>query len=73
MEVIRPLGRNLAPSSRTYLKTDRTNGRLLVLSTHYEPGADRAEVEPALGAEFETMAGWLRLEVVCRGAEPSLS
>ena len=48
--------------ARVDLKADRPSGRLLVLATHYEPGVDRAEVEPALGAELETMAGWLGLE-----------
>jgi uncharacterized protein YcaQ len=48
--------------ARVDLKADRPNGRLLVLATHYEPGVDRAEVEPALGGELESMAGWLGLE-----------
>ncbi|MGD0273405.1 MAG: crosslink repair DNA glycosylase YcaQ family protein [Gaiellaceae bacterium] len=48
--------------ARVDLKADRASGRLVVLSTHYEPGADRTEIEPALNAELETMAGWLGLE-----------
>ena len=59
--------------ARVDLKADRANGRLLALATHYEPGADRAEVEPALNAELETMAAWLGLEAVIHGSEPSLS
>jgi uncharacterized protein YcaQ len=59
--------------ARIDLKADRTNGRLLVLATHYEPGADRAEVEPALNAELETMAAWLELETVVHSANASLS
>ena len=48
--------------ARVDLKAERSSGRLLVLATHFEDGADLAEVEPALAAEFETMAGWLGLE-----------
>jgi Uncharacterized protein conserved in bacteria len=48
--------------ARVDLKAERSSGRLLVLATHFEEGADLAEVEPALAAEFETMAGWLGLE-----------
>ncbi len=49
--------------ARVDLKAERTGGRLLVLTTHYEPGVDRAEVKPALTSELETMAGWLGLEL----------
>jgi hypothetical protein len=59
--------------ARVDLKADRANGRLLALATHYEPGADRAEVEPALNTELETMAAWLELETVVRSANASLS
>jgi hypothetical protein len=59
--------------ARVDLKADRANGRLLALATHYEPGADRAEVEPALNTELETMAAWLGLETVVRSANASLS
>jgi uncharacterized protein YcaQ len=50
--------------ARVDLKADRADGRLLALATHYEPGADRAEVEPTLTAGLETMAGWLGLETL---------
>jgi uncharacterized protein YcaQ len=59
--------------ARVDLKAERTSGRLLTLATHYEPGVDRAELEPALAAELETMAAWLGLEAVIHGPEPSLS
>jgi uncharacterized protein YcaQ len=48
--------------ARVDLKADRPGGRLLVQATHFEDGAERAEVEPALAAELETLAGWLGLE-----------
>jgi len=48
--------------ARVDLKAERSSGRLLVLATHFEDGVDLAEVEPALAAELETMAGWLGLE-----------
>ena len=47
--------------ARVDLKAERPNGHLFVLATHYEPGVDRAEVEPALSKEIGTMAGWLGL------------
>ena len=50
--------------ARVDLKADRPSGRLLALATHYEPGADRAEVEPALSKEIATMEGWLGLGTV---------
>jgi uncharacterized protein YcaQ len=48
--------------ARVDLKADRASGRLLALATRFEPGVDRAAVEPALTAELELMAGWLGLE-----------
>ena len=59
--------------ARVDLKAERPNGHLFVLATHYEPGADRAEVEPALSAELETMAGWLGLGAVVSARNRSLS
>ena len=59
--------------ARIDLRADRANGRLLALATHYEPGADCADVEPVLNAELEAMADWLGLEAVIHGPEPSLS
>ena len=48
--------------ARVDLKAERSSGRLLLLATQFEDGVDLAEVEPALAAELETMAGWLGLE-----------
>ncbi len=59
--------------ARVDLKADRQSGRLLVLAAHHEPVADRAEVEPALHAELEAMAGWLGLEAGVSADSHSLS
>ncbi len=59
--------------ARVDLKADRANGRLLALATHYEPGTDRAKIEPALNAELEAMAAWLGLEPPVRAPSASLS
>ncbi len=49
--------------ARVDLKAERANGsrRLRALAIHYEPGADRSAVEPALQAELAAMAAWLGL------------
>lgn len=48
--------------ARVDLKADRKAGRLLVHSTHYEPGADRSDVRGHLETELEAMAAWLGLD-----------
>ena len=47
--------------ARVDLKSDRAAGRLRLLSTHYEPGVDRATVGTALRAELHRLAQWLGL------------
>ena len=47
--------------ARVDLKSDRAAGRLRLLSTHYEPGVDRATVSTALRAELHRLAQWLGL------------
>ena len=47
--------------ARVDLKSDRAAGRLRLLSTHYEPGVDRATVRTALRAELRRLAQWLGL------------
>ncbi|HET7202775.1 MAG TPA: crosslink repair DNA glycosylase YcaQ family protein [Steroidobacteraceae bacterium] len=47
--------------ARVDLKSDRTAGRLRVLSTHYEPWVDRAGVKAALDEELGRLARWLAL------------
>jgi hypothetical protein len=53
-----------AIAARVDLKSDRAAKRLLVQAAHLEPGADQAEVAPALAAELRAMAGWLGLDEV---------
>lgn len=53
-----------AIAARVDLKSDRKAGRLLVQATHLEPGADAAEVVPALAAELAAAAGWQGLGAV---------
>lgn len=47
--------------ARVDLKADRQNGKLLVLSTHFENGVKKKEVGAALKKELKTMAEWLGL------------
>ena len=53
-----------AIAARVDLKSDRAAKRLLVQAAHLEPGADQAEVAPALAAELRAMAAWLGLDEV---------
>ncbi len=50
--------------ARVDLKADREQRRLRVLSTHFEPSIDRAQVEHELVAELRELAAWLGLERV---------
>jgi hypothetical protein len=52
--------------ARVDLKADRANGRLLVLSTHFEDGFERKETESALQGELGALADWLGLESIVR-------
>ena len=47
--------------ARVDLKADRSDGRLLVLAAHVEPGVDDEEVAIELLAELGSMAAWLEL------------
>ncbi|WP_298687427.1 crosslink repair DNA glycosylase YcaQ family protein [uncultured Sphingomonas sp.] len=51
--------------ARVDLKADRANGRLLVQSRHYEPGAP-PETGDRLDEELSRIAGWLGLQSVNR-------
>jgi uncharacterized protein YcaQ len=50
--------------ARVDLKADRVAGVLRALAAHAEPGADPAELAPALATELRTMAAWLSLGAV---------
>jgi len=48
--------------ARVDLKADRKEGVLIVQAAHLEPGAEAAEVAPALAGELQAMARWLGLQ-----------
>jgi uncharacterized protein len=50
--------------ARVDLKSDRADGRLLVLAAFVESHADRDEVAPALARELRTFARWLGFDDV---------
>ncbi len=50
--------------ARVDLKADRASGRLLVRSTHLEPGRDGGRVADALALELRDVARWLDLDRV---------
>ncbi len=50
-----------AITARVDLKSDRAAGTLRVQAAHLEPGADPADVAPALAVELRTIAAWLGL------------
>ncbi len=50
--------------ARVDLKADRAARRLLVLAAYLERGLEPGAVAAALGAELQTMAGWLDLDTV---------
>jgi hypothetical protein len=52
------------PAARVDLKSDRPNGRLLVLGAYLEAWADPDAVAPALSSELQTLAAWLRLDTI---------
>ena len=47
--------------ARVDLKADRAAGLLRMISTHFEPGLEPADVRPALQQELQRLAGWLGL------------
>ncbi|MGE3249964.1 MAG: winged helix-turn-helix domain-containing protein [Hyphomonadaceae bacterium] len=55
---------NDALVARVDLKADRAASALLVQASHLEPGADEADVAPALAEELRTMRDWLGLEEI---------
>jgi uncharacterized protein len=50
--------------ARVDLKSDRAAGRLIVKAAHLEQGHEAARVVPALAAELEAFAAWMRLSGV---------
>ncbi|MEA3511333.1 MAG: crosslink repair DNA glycosylase YcaQ family protein [Actinomycetota bacterium] len=50
--------------ARVDLKADRKGRRLLVQSSHLEPGQEASRVAPPLAIEIQTMASWLELDDV---------
>ena len=51
-------------TARVDLKADRKASRLLVLSSHPEPGIDREVTSAALARELRLLADWLSLETI---------
>ena len=58
---------------RVDLKADRNAGVLNVIGAFAEPGADASRVAAALGAELQTMAGWLGLPAISVGERGELA
>jgi uncharacterized protein len=50
--------------ARVDLRADRAAKKLVVAAAYLEPGAEAEETAAALGAELETLAGWLTLDRV---------
>ncbi len=63
-------------AARVDLKADRAGGRLIVQSTHVEPGGNPTEVRAALDGELAAVASWLGLHTVehaaARAGRPGL-
>ena len=53
--------------ARVDLKADRAAGLLRMISTHFEPGLEPADVRPALQQELQRLAGWLGLRPATMG------
>jgi hypothetical protein len=60
-------------AARVDLKSDRLNNRLLVLGAYLEPWADADAVAPALAAELQSLAGWLKFDTVRAGRRGNLA
>ena len=62
-----------AITARVDLKADRQAGVLRVMASHLEPGAQGADVAPALAVQLRAMAGWLGLADVSVSKKGDLS
>ncbi|BBZ75321.1 hypothetical protein MANY_06580 [Mycolicibacterium anyangense] len=54
-------------STSSGIEADRNAGALNVIGAFAEDGVDAMRVVPALGAELQSMAGWLALGAVSVG------
>jgi hypothetical protein len=60
-------------AARVDVKSDRPNGRLLVLGAYLESWAEAAAVAPALAGELQALAAWLKLDRIRVGRRGQLA